>query len=43
MGILSEYQNTSKEINITSDNNEFKLTLKEYGIDEDTLIVGYMN
>ena len=41
MGILSEYQNTSKEINITSDNNEFKLTLKEYGIDEDTLIVGY--
>ena len=41
MGILSEYQNTSKEINITSDNNEFKLKLKEYGIDEDTLIVGY--
>lgn len=41
MGILSEYQNTSKDINITSDNNEFKLTLKEYGIDEDTLIVGY--
>lgn len=41
MGVFSEYQNTSKEINITSDNNGFKLVLTDYGIDEDTLIVGY--
>lgn len=41
MGIFSEYESTSKAINITSDNNGFKLVLKDYGIDEDTLIIGY--
>lgn len=41
MGIFSEYQNTGKDINMTSYNNEFKLVLTDYGIDEDTLIIGY--
>lgn len=41
IGIFSEYQNTSKDVNMTSYNNEFKLVLTDYGIDEDTLIIGY--
>lgn len=41
IGISSEYQNATKDINITSYNNEFRLVLTDYGIDEDTLIIGY--
>ena len=41
IGMLSEYQNERKDVNITNDSEGYKLTLTDYGIDEDTLIIGY--
>lgn len=41
VGIFSEYQKDKKDVNITYNSNEFELTLTDYGIDEDTLIIGY--
>ena len=41
MGMLSGYQNERKDVNITNESEGYKLTLTDYGIDEDTLIIGY--
>jgi len=41
IGMLSEYQNERKDVNVTNESEGYKLTLTDYGIDEDTLIVGY--
>lgn len=41
MGIFSQYQNEKKDVNITNESEGYKLTLTDYGIDEDTLIIGY--
>ena len=39
--MLSGYQNERKDVNITNESEGYKLTLTDYGIDEDTLIIGY--
>ena len=41
IGMLSEYQNERKDVNVTNESEGYKLTLTDYGIDEDTLIIGY--
>lgn len=41
IGIFEEYKKDSKDVNITQINNDISLTLTDYGIDSNNLIVGY--
>lgn len=40
-GIFEDYDKESNEVNVTKVNNAISLTLTDFGIDKDTLIVGY--
>lgn len=41
IGIFQEYNEEKNNVNITKENNGISLTLTDYGIDRNTLIVGY--
>jgi len=41
IGIVEEYDKTKKDVNVTKESNQNSLTIIDYGIDKDTLIVGY--
>ncbi len=41
IGIFQEYSNEKNDVNITKESEGISLTLNDYGIDRNTLIVGY--